>query len=81
MTNPITYNGNTYHLTPSPESELNYILKNEKTMGATSYNSWEDYFAMVIKYYYNNPDEKIFSPNTIDFVIPYTKEFYPELHL
>ena len=81
MTNPITYNGNTYHLTPSPESELNYILKNEKSMSATAYNSWEDYFAMVIKHYYDNPNQKMFSPNVIDFVIPYTKEFYPELYL
>jgi hypothetical protein len=81
MTNPITYNGNTYHLTSSPASELNYILKNEKTMSATAYNSWEDYFAMVIKNYSANPNQKMFSSNVIDFVIPYTKEFYPELHL
>ena len=81
MINPIEYNGNTYHLTPSPESELNYLLKNEKTMGATSHNSWEEYFIMVLRHYYYNPNQSVFPPNIIDFVIPYTKEFYPELHL
>jgi hypothetical protein len=81
MINPITYNGNTYHLTPSPESELNYILKDEKVIGATTHTSWKDYLAMVLRHHYDNPDQSIFPPNVIDFVIPYTKEFYPELHL
>ena len=82
MIDSITYNGDTYYLSPSPESELNYILKNEKVIGATAHTSWKDYLAMVLSHHYDNPTKKsIFPPDIIDFVIPYTKEFYPELHL